>query len=54
VFNEILPRSPHWLHGESMVANFQHIGAESTIDEVQGQARLKKGLTYNYMPARDM
>jgi hypothetical protein len=53
-FNEILPRSPHWLHGESMVADFQHIGAESTIDEVQGQARLKKGLTYNCMPARDM
>ena len=23
-FNEILPRSPHWLHGESMVADFQH------------------------------
>jgi hypothetical protein len=22
-FNEILPRSPHWLHGESMVADFQ-------------------------------
>jgi hypothetical protein len=21
--NEILPRSPHWLHGESMVADFQ-------------------------------
>jgi hypothetical protein len=22
-FNEILPRSPNWLHGESMVADFQ-------------------------------
>src|SRR5882757_726410 len=25
-FNEILPRSPHWLHGESMVADFQQAG----------------------------
>jgi hypothetical protein len=25
-FNEILPRSPHWLHGESMVADFQQGG----------------------------
>src|SRR5258707_7210806 len=24
-FNEILRRSPHWLHGESMVADFQHV-----------------------------
>ena len=23
-FNGILPRSPHWLHDESMVADFQH------------------------------
>jgi hypothetical protein len=23
MFNEILPRSPHWLYGESMVADFQ-------------------------------
>jgi hypothetical protein len=44
MFNEILPRSPHWLHGESMVADFQHytvhfqISKRLIIDEVMSHS----------------
>jgi hypothetical protein len=40
VFNEILPRSPHWLHGESMVADFQQ------TSRLSNRARLDYNFCY--------